>query len=49
MIVQNYTPPELLDLGGAALLTLGMKSCALPDCEDCDAERDDPGGSATSA
>lgn len=36
-----YTTPEMLELGSAAVLTLGAKGCT-PDCEDCD---EDDGGS----
>lgn len=39
MTKQIYTSPEMLELGNAAVLTLGTKGCDV-DCDDCDLAKD---------
>jgi hypothetical protein len=45
---QIYTSPEMLELGNAAVLTLGSKGCDT-DCEDCDLPKETEIGVAFSA
>jgi hypothetical protein len=48
MTKQIYTSPEMLELGNAAVLTLGCKGCNT-DCEDCDLPKESEIGVAVSA